>query len=196
MEIVSEEWRPVKDYEGLYEVSDRGRVKSLDRLICHSNGKVTTFSGCERRLKLVHTGYLAVTLSKGCKPKTKYVHSLVAESFLGDKPKGLDVNHIDGDKKNNSLKNLEYVTRSENLAHSYRLGLSKRGEAASYAKWSDQQMRDGHRLVVGGMSYSAAAEAVGVNTASLQGVCIGRTRRHLGLPPLKFRNGRNCPNIP
>lgn len=110
------QWAPVAGFEGLYEISENGEVRGLHR---------------EREgTRLLHTrmgrnGYLVVALSRQGKATTINVHALVARSFLGPPPDHHEINHIDGDKGNPSLSNLEYVTRSDNLRHAYRTGLRK-----------------------------------------------------------------------
>lgn len=105
-------WRPIKDYEKLYEVSNLGRVRSLPR-----NGTINT----THIIKLNHkkSGYIDVTLTKNNIKKTFRVHRLVAEAFIPDNHNKKQVNHIDGDKKNNSTANLEWVTPSENIKHKF-----------------------------------------------------------------------------
>lgn len=107
-------WKDVKGFEGLYQVSGSGEVKSLPR-----NG---TKKGGKKICQHIHkTGYMYCTLCKHGKLYNKQVHRLVAEAFipnLDDKPV---VNHKDGDKVNNSLDNLEWVTLSENALHSIRV---------------------------------------------------------------------------
>lgn len=118
-----EEWRDVPEYEGLYQVSNFGRVKSLPK------EWITGWNNVKRKhdgfiLKpSKHNGYLSVTLSKDNKSKYKSVHRLVLQAFKGDSD--LDCNHKDGNKSNNYLNNLEYCTESENAIHAYKIGLNK-----------------------------------------------------------------------
>lgn len=113
-----EEWKPVRGYEGLYEVSSEGRVKSCERAVNTFRGSRTKK---ERILSTNQTnghGYLYVTLSNSGTRKNKYVHRLVAESFLPN-PENLPcVNHKDHDTKNNSVENLEWVSQRENVLYS------------------------------------------------------------------------------
>lgn len=112
-------WKDIKGYEGLYQVSNLGRVKSLERRVCNHK------SGSTRLIK-EHTltptdngyGYKVVYLLLNRNRKNHYVHRLVAEHFI-DKPLGKDyVNHIDYDKSNNVVTNLEWCTQSENIEYS------------------------------------------------------------------------------
>lgn len=114
-----EKWLPIKGYEGLYEVSDKGNVRSIDREIVCKNGAIKFIKGKMRKICHCSNGYVFVTLSKCNIIKEKLVHRLVMEAFVDSS--NLEVNHKDGDKTNNSLGNLEYVTHSENLEHSYRV---------------------------------------------------------------------------
>ena len=116
-----EVWLPVRDYEGLYEVSNYGRVKSLPR--------TTTKGGILTPHINTRNGYCYVQLSKNGIGKTKRVHKLVMMAFnpapVGDKyDKNYTIDHIDGDKTNNRLDNLEWVTQSENQLRAYALGLN------------------------------------------------------------------------
>lgn len=111
-----EEWRACPGFEGWYEVSELGRVRRIRKAGGAATGRVLRpCSGA--------TGYLQVGLSVRRKYTTRMVHVLVARAFLGPAPVGKEVNHKDGDKRNPALSNLEYVTRSENIRHSYALGL-------------------------------------------------------------------------
>lgn len=122
MESVTEVWRPVT-VNSDYEVSNAGAVRSLSRLITRPNrwGMATVkWSGRVLRPG-VHQGYRQVKLG-ACKTVHR-VHQLVAWAFNSPQPVGTVVNHIDGNKLNNTPGNLEYITNSENVKHAYRTGL-------------------------------------------------------------------------
>jgi hypothetical protein len=114
---VSIEWRPVLGYEGLYEVSIGGQVRSLPRAT--TRGKVLAQNPS--------AGYPAVTLSKAGKVRTRRVHVLVAEAFLGH-GRGDEVRHRDGARNDPCVANVEYGTRSDNVHDQVRHGVH--GEAA------------------------------------------------------------------
>lgn len=120
-----EEWRDIKGYEGLYQISNLGRVKSLNRVVICSNG--TSHKIKEKILKngYMTSGYLFVVLRKDDKSKNHSIHRLVAKAFIPNPKNCTDVNHIDGNKQNNCLYNLEWCTRSENLKHAVNIGLVK-----------------------------------------------------------------------
>lgn len=111
---MSEIWKPVVEYEGLYEVSNLGRVKSLPR-----NGTTRQ----ERILKptLKKSGYVDICLQKKGKRKYTHLHQIVARAFIPNPDNKPQVNHIDGNKQNNAVDNLEWNTASENLRHKFRV---------------------------------------------------------------------------
>lgn len=107
-----EQWKPIKGYEGLYQVSNEGRVRSLDRIVAVlKNGKFSEKKIKGKTLKLwVAQDYLHVTLCKDGKVKAPFVHKLVASAFVNN-PKGYKiVNHKDENKLNNRSDNLEWCT--------------------------------------------------------------------------------------
>lgn len=122
---MQEIWKDIDGYEGYYQISNLGRVKSLSRKIYKSNGEF--YRTKTEKIKVPKTtkdGYNAITLSVNCKNKTFSIHSLVANAFIV-KPNSkdfLEINHIDANRKNNNVDNLEWVTHKENVAHSVALG--------------------------------------------------------------------------
>lgn len=135
---MKEIWKDIKGYEGLYQISSFGNVKSLDRYIINKNGDKQYFPG-KYLTQGISDSYLKVTLSKNNKQRTFRVHILVAIAFIPNPENKPEVNHIDGNKKNNKVNNLEWNTRSENELHAYRNGLAKpsnkqKQAVAKYAK--------------------------------------------------------------
>lgn len=121
---MTEEWRSVTGFEGLYEVSDQGNVRRSGRAAQRGNGHGGGARvGHIRKPHLINGGYLVVQLWQQGRPSTCLVHVLVAAAFLGRCPNGHEVNHKDGNKQNNAPDNLEYLTHSENSLHAYRTGL-------------------------------------------------------------------------
>lgn len=115
-----EKWMSIPDHSE-YEVSDSGRIR---RAVAGRK----TYIGKVLADHRVSSGYRKVSLTKAGKVLQRYVHRLVMAAFVGPAPDGHEVNHIDGDKANNALANLEYVTRSENMRHAIRVGLVLTGE--------------------------------------------------------------------
>lgn len=119
---MEEIWKPVSGYEGFYEVSNLGRIKSLRRDVAIPNSKLGTvgYRTYPERIKPCvenRRGYYQVTLSKETKHRTLSVHRLVALAFIPNPDNKPYVNHIDGNKKNNCVSNLEWCTASENNWH-------------------------------------------------------------------------------
>lgn len=123
---MNEEWKPVIGHENLYEISNLGRARSWT-----NTGPGSIRRRSPKILQPYRTGkksaqYLTVSMLN----KNHKIHVLVAAAFFGPRPRGLAINHKDGNRENNVAENLEYVTPSENTAHAYRLGLilPRRGE--------------------------------------------------------------------
>jgi hypothetical protein len=123
------EWRAVVGFEGFYEVSNEGQVRRIKPAKRARVGQILKPYPNSRN------GRLMVCLSVNSRQKTALVATLVANAFLGQRPDGLDINHIDYDCHNNRADNLEYVTRSENLRHAYANGfVGGIGEAQHLSK--------------------------------------------------------------
>lgn len=114
-------WKSIPNYEGLYEVSNYGNVRSLDREVIDKNGKILFKKGKILKKLLNDYGYFHVILSKQNKLKTHTVHRLVGIAFIDNPYNKIEINHINGIKTDNRVDNLEWCTRSENELHSYRV---------------------------------------------------------------------------
>lgn len=109
---MNETWKAIPGYEGLYEVSDAGSVRSLPRIILR-RGRPTQLAGKVLRPSLTK-GYRMAYLSRDGEVNGFSVHALVALAFIGPRPDGMQVAHWDNDRENNRLSNLRYATQSEN----------------------------------------------------------------------------------
>ena len=112
--VKSEEWRDIVGYEGLYQVSNLGRIKSLKRVVIRKNGKPHAVPERIRVCTLDNKGYRLVKLHKYGVKTTCKVHRLVAASFIANPHNKEQVDHIDGNKSNNSVTNLRWCTNKEN----------------------------------------------------------------------------------
>lgn len=130
---MTEIWKPVLGYEGQYEVSNKGRVRS------HVAKRPLHILSQYRR----KDGYLQVQLKVNQKPNNRLVHTLVDEAFNGPRVSGFEVNHVDGNKANNLIENLERITHQQNAAHAHQSGLvgDRKGEANSFAKLTAEKVR-------------------------------------------------------
>lgn len=179
--IVSfEEWRPIEGYEGLYEVSNLGRVRSLDRVVKDSR--------CERKckgklLKLSPNGrgYLRVVLSKEGKSKQHRIHRLVAIAFLGQPPEGHVVCHGPKGQQCNKITNLYWGTMEQNQGPDrLRDGTDNRGEKSPRAKLNEMQVRVIRRLLESkSMTRKEIADIFDVRPGTIGHIKKGKTWRHL-----------------
>ena len=112
--------KDIKGYEGLYAVNEKGEIKALERKVKKGDCWVTK-KECLKNFAL-HRGYLKVRLSKNGKAKTYRVHRIVAEAFIENPNNYTEVNHIDEDKTNNCVENLEWCDREHNIEHSIKSG--------------------------------------------------------------------------
>ncbi len=135
---MKEIFKDVKGYEGLYKVSNLGRVGSM-----HKRKRIP-FTVRIMTLQLHPSGYYVVGLKRDGKRKTTKVHRLVAEAFIPNPDNKPQVNHKDAVKLNNTVENLEWVTPRENIRHAFRLGRmpSRMGEHGNKAVFTNEQVRN------------------------------------------------------
>jgi hypothetical protein len=114
-------WKDIKGFEGLYKISNHGDVLLLKRSwVTGRHALIVREERLAKKSIKKQTGYYAVSLSKDCKQKQYEVHRLVAEHFIPNPENKKTVNHIDSNRLNNSVDNLEWATYSENTLHAYR----------------------------------------------------------------------------
>lgn len=115
-------WKDIKDYEGLYQVSNLGRIKSLGRYMKNHSKK----QWIEEKIltpQLNQGGYMVVGLCKNGKRKVHRIHRIIAEAFIPNSENKPYINHINGIKTDNTITNLEWCTNSENVQHGWDTGL-------------------------------------------------------------------------
>lgn len=169
---MDEIWKDIKGYEGLYQVSNLGNVKSLARVVPHKITGSRTIPEKILKPNSDDVGYLYVSLSKDGKKKNPKIHRLVAEAFIPN-PKNLpQVNHIDENKLNNRVTNLEWSTSLDNLNYS---NVIEKGNFARRRKVI-QESFDGEIIAVY-TSMTEAAKAVGASNHSLISMCCSGKRK-------------------
>jgi hypothetical protein len=172
--VSGERWRAVVGFEGAYEVSDHGRVRSLDRVINMRDGRQRRHEGIVLRASPNHHGYPTVSLRWNGKASEVNVHVLVAAAFLGDNSGAAEVNHIDGVKTNNRVVNLEWVPHADNLRHALATGLrtGRRGEQSPSAKLTEVDVHRIRRLAPT-LTRVALAREYGVAPSTISRIVTG-----------------------
>jgi hypothetical protein len=152
---MTEEWRPIKNYEGLYEISNIGRVRIVK-------------TGGFRKASITPFGYFRLCLNNCGKMESRFLHRLVLEAFR-ECPRGKTmVNHINGNKLDNRLENLEWVTASENIKHAYKLGfMDKRGEKNGNNKLTRQDVEKIRGELKSGESQVKIARKFGITPGTI-----------------------------
>lgn len=172
-------WRSVANTEGLYRVSSHGAVQS--KCSCHGSPRAVW----QTLRPWLRGGYPAVKLYVGSGRQTRTVHSLVMEAFAGPRPDGLEINHMDGNRTNNYVENLEYVTHAQNVTHAAKHGLKPRilGSRSPNAKLTEEDVMEIKRILNGPacdrISHSKLGSRFGVGKGAISGIATKRSWSHL-----------------
>jgi len=170
-------WKPIPTFDGVYEASSTGKIRSLNRIVFHTSrwGKRQSqpISGKVLKPELTKAGYLQVSLSTAGKHRQYSVHGLVAAAFLGLRPKGFQVNHKDENRTNNFVSNLEYVTPKQNNNygnHNLRISIRKGHPVVSISSNGRKEMF---------VSINEAQRKTGIHESNIR-KCIRGERRTAG----------------
>lgn len=180
-----EQWKDINGYEGFYQVSNLGNVKSLDRYVERvSNSEVVKVKrkGCIIIQGERPNGYNKVELYKNGNCKTFSVHRLVAECFISNKKNVSDVNHKNGNKSDNRVENLEWCTHSENELHAHRTNLKQGSKGASngMSKLTEEEVLDIRAAYnLGCFSYAKLAKAYNVSKGTIEPLIKRITWKHI-----------------
>ena len=166
MEII---WKYIPGFEDYYQASNTGLIRSVERDVWYSDGIVRHRKSVVLKQRTDKYGYSRVLLCMYNIHHYYCVHTLVAMSFLGKIPDKMTVNHIDGNKGNNNVSNLEIVSMLENRRHAIRKGLwNQRGEHSVKSKFSKEQVLEiRKRYSLGNTSYPKLAKEYGVGTSTI-----------------------------
>lgn len=164
-----ENWKPVVGFEGCYEVSNIGRVRTVD-------------SGYIFNPQPTQRGYLRVTFRMNDRRKAPFVHVLVLEAFVCPRPPGKVTNHKNSDKTDNRVENLEWVTQRENVTHAIETGnfFTPRGEQSGNSKLTANDVKEIRRLYAGGQyTQSGLAQRFDVTGSLISAVVCRRIWKHV-----------------
>lgn len=182
---MNEEWRAVVGFEGAYEVSNLGNVRSLDRFVdykkrCQYSGKILEISkwvlGVNLRPAPGTSGHLSVVLGRN---KTRQVHSLVIEAFVGPRPLKHECCHSNGICTDNRAENLRWGTRHENIVDAFKHGGRQRGENSTYAKLKQHQVEE-IRSLLPNLSAPKIAKMFGVSAGAIYSIKYGHNWKDRG----------------
>jgi len=183
---MSELWKDIAGYETLYQVSDLGNVRSLDRMVKHNVANSVQALYKQRILKPGKVNdYLRVVLSKEGKTTSYSVHRLVATSFLPNPENKPEVDHEDTDKSNNAVDNLRWATKKEHAKYNIEQGVTIRGENHGLSKFSNADAECiVKRLLNTSDSHSVISADYPISKATISSINTGRTWKHI-LPSIK-----------
>jgi len=168
-------WKPVINYEGLYEISDFGQIKSFSRPR-NWHEKIL-------KLNLKRDGYLQITLWKNKIPKTFLVHRLVLETFIGPCPEGMECRHLDNNKSNNQLNNLRWDFPSENRKDIIKYGTiaHQKGILHGMAKLTEEDVKEIKKLLkTRKLKQRKIAKIYNVSEKTISSIKLGKSWSHLG----------------
>lgn len=181
MTAAPEEWRPVLGYEGLYEVSSLGRVRSVERVVLtrRRNGIVPTRRRSIILRAIAPIGYPVVALHRQDRGRPAHVHTLVCEAFHGPRPAGMQVAHNDGSRDNNQPNNLRWATPSENNLDKKTHGTQQdqRGEKAPGAKLTNDKVA-AIRKALDEIPQKEIARSFGVAPSTISNIRTGKRWSH------------------
>ena len=175
-----EVWKDIRDYENLYQGSNLGRVRSLDRWVKGPNSSIRFCKGRILKPCTTKDGYLLVNLCKNGKVKSFLVHRLVAEAFIDNTDNLPQVNHKDENKLNNNAENLEWCSSS------YNINFGTRNEKVAEKNTNGKQCKPILQYTLDGKfvrewkSAKQAEREGGFNQSHITHCCIGERKKHQG----------------
>lgn len=180
MNAVVERWLPVAGFEGLYSVSNLGRVRRESKVV--SRKPTSGYRIAEKIMSPgagVRSRYLSVRLSKDGKASTHYVHHLVLSAFVGPRPAGQEACHGDGNRGNNSATNLRWDTRKANHADKKIHGTEAVGERHPGAKLTDSMVVALRRRRAEGASFTTLSNEFGITRMTAHRAATGTSWSHI-----------------
>ena len=176
---MQELWLPVSGYEGFYEVSSCGRVRSLDRTIIRSDGRPRRFNGklLKPRVRTLgrQTPYLihTVNLSMQSKHKNAPIHKLVAKAFIPNPDRLPVIRHLDNNSTNNQVANLAWGTHKQNTQDAVAAGRTASGARHGSSKLSQEDVDNIRKLRAQGITTVQIAKLYNISRSHVSGICLG-----------------------
>jgi hypothetical protein len=180
--MINESWKSITDYEEFYQISNLGRVKSLSRTIINVKGFVHKRKERILRNYSVSKGYLAVDLAIGKKRHCPKVHRLVALEFIPNPNNYPQVNHIDGDKTNNKVNNLEWCTCKYNINHAHKNKLTNPAKGTSHGRCvltEEQVLNIIREYKTGDIFQYQLADKYNISQGQVYNIVSGKQWKHL-----------------
>lgn len=176
-----ETWKPIPSYEGYYEASTMGRVRSVDRIVPRKNQSPQRIRGRVLRPGARLDGYCNISLCRDGKPINKLVHAVIAETYHGARPEGMEVAHLNGNKSDNRPDNLMWKTHVDNEADKLTHGTTLHGEQGTN-KLTNEQVLELRRLRWEGTGPSELARKYSIGIEHAVKIAAGRSWSHLPMP--------------
>ena len=182
---MEEIWKTIPETNGLYEASNLGNIRRIYSQIFNKHGNIQRYAGgYNLKPQLLRTGYYQIIISVNGKHNKKTIHRLIASTFIKEIPKGMVVNHIDGNKTNNTLNNLEIVSYSQNALHSMRVLKNNssvpKGEKHFCSKLSENEVLDIRKKYNDGINIKCIAEVYdSVSLYAIKAICYRQNWKHI-----------------
>lgn len=182
---MKEIWKDIPNYEGYYQASNLGNIRSLDRWIDNPNKKAKTNGYIKKKMILkqnkIKSGYYTTALSREGTTKAYLTHRLIAIAFLSNPLNKPQVNHKNGVKTDNNVSNLEWATRSENAIHSYenKLQISRKGSLHGSAKLSELDVLEIRSLLLKKVDKNQISEVFKISYGTVCDIEKRRRWKHI-----------------
>lgn len=174
-------WKYVDGFNNVYQVSNTGKVKSLDHIVTSKDNKSRLQKGRFLKSSINHKGYIRYSLSINGKRFNFSAHRLVAISFIPNPLNKTQVNHKNGIKTDNNVDNLEWVDNKENIIHAYKNGLIKcnLGEKHHMSKLTNKQVEDIRLKRCNGFTLKNLSKEYGISIVAIYNISKNITYKHL-----------------
>lgn len=157
----------------------QAKIKGFENYTIDEHGSIYHISGRKIGTRITPKGYVQTWLTENSKSKYRFVHRLIAETFIDNPECKKEVNHKDGNKLNNHISNLEWVTRHENIKHAFDTGLYRSTEKSPNSKLTNDNITDIRQMIDSGKSLNSIGKMYGVNHATIRHIKLGLTWKRL-----------------